>query len=65
MNQKYYLLATAIIFSVIAVLHLVRLVLDWNAVIEGWSVPMWLSWVAIVVSVVFAYYGFTFSKRRR
>ena len=65
MNQKYYLLATAIIFSVIAVLHLVRLVLDWNVVIEGWSVPMWLSWVAIVVSVVFAYYGFTFSKRRR
>ncbi len=65
MNQKFYFLATAIIFSVIAVLHLARLVLDWNAVIAGWSVPMWLSWVAIVVSVVFAYYGFTFSKRRR
>ncbi len=65
MNQKFYLLATAIIFSIIAVLHWARIVLDWNAVIAGWSVPMWLSWVAIVVSVVFAYYGFTFSKRRR
>ena len=63
MKQKFYFLATAIIFSVIAVLHLARLVLDWNAAIAGWSVPMWLSWVAIVVAVVFAYYGFRFSKQ--
>ncbi len=65
MKQKYYFLATAVIFSIIAVLHLARIILDWSASIAGWSVPMWLSWVAIVVSVVIAYYGFTFSKRRR
>ena len=48
MSRRAYLLITAIIFSLIALLHLVRIVFGWSAVIGGWSVPMWLSWVGIV-----------------
>ena len=46
MSRRAYLLTTAVIFALIALLHLVRIVFGWSAVIGGWSVPMWLSWVA-------------------
>ena len=57
MNRKSYLLATAIVFSVIGLIHLLRIILGWEAAIGGWTVPMWLSWLALIVSAAFAYFG--------
>jgi hypothetical protein len=59
MNRKSYFLVTATVFSVIGILHLFRIVLGWEAVVGGWSIPMWLSWVAMIVTAMLAYYGFT------
>jgi hypothetical protein len=59
MSRRAYLLATAIIFSLVALLHLARIVFGWSAVIGGWSVPMWLSWIALVVTGTLAYFGFS------
>jgi len=62
MSLKIYLKTAGTIFLIIAVLHLLRLVLGWNAVFEGWSVPLWLSAVALVVAGYLAYEGFRLSK---
>lgn len=43
------------IFFVIAVVHLLRLIFRWDAVIAGWPVPMWASGVAIVLFGALAY----------
>ena len=61
-QQKNYLLVTAVIFLIIAVLHLLRIVLGWHAEIGGWTVPMWLSWIAVLVAGFLSYSGFKFSK---
>ena len=63
MSQKTYLKAAGSIFLVIAVLHLLRLVLGWTAVFEGWSVPQWLSVVALIVAGYLAYEGFRLSRK--
>lgn len=47
MNQKAFSLLTAAIFTAIAVLHILRLLLGWEAIIGGWVVPRWVSWVAL------------------
>jgi uncharacterized protein YacL len=65
MDRKSYVLVTAIVFSVVGLLHLLRIVLGWEAVVEGWSIPMWLSWVAMILTAVLAYYGFTHGWRAR
>ncbi|MEK6837829.1 MAG: hypothetical protein AABX69_04200 [Nanoarchaeota archaeon] len=62
MDKKTFLTVVGVIFAVIAVLHLLRAVLGWNAVIGTFSVPMWLSWVALVVAAFLAYTAFTISK---
>ena len=58
MNQKTFALTTGVVFSLVALLHALRLLLGWDAVIGGWSVPMWLSWVALAVSGYLAYSAF-------
>lgn len=50
MSNKAYLSLSGLIFLIIAVLHLLRAVYGWEAAIGGWMVPMWISWVALVVS---------------
>jgi hypothetical protein len=51
MDQRTFCVVAGIIFAVVALLHLVRIYLGWPIVIAGWSVPMWVSWVALIVVV--------------
>ena len=39
-------LVAAIVFDIIAVLHLLRIVLQIEEIVGGWAVPMWMSGVA-------------------
>ena len=63
MNQKTFSLAAGAIFAMIAVLHLLRLLLGWEAIVGGWPVPMWVSWTALVIAGFLAYQGLRFSRR--
>ena len=63
MSRRAYLLVSAVIFSLVALLHLARIVFGWSAVIGGWSVPMWLSWVGIIVAGALAYFGFSLAAQ--
>jgi len=39
-----------VIFSLVAVLHVLRLIFGWEAVINGLVMPMWVSAVGIIVA---------------
>jgi hypothetical protein len=58
MSRKTYFLAIALLFSIICLVQLARIVLGWEAVIGGWSVPMWVSWIAVIVTAVLASFGY-------
>ena len=62
MKQKTFTTVAGLVFSVIAVLHLLRLFLHWEAVIGGWAVPAWVSALALVLSGYLAYSAFTLRK---
>jgi hypothetical protein len=63
MSRRAYLLVTAVIFSLIALLHLVRIIFGWSVMLAGWSVPMWLSWVALIMTCALAYFGFSLATQ--
>jgi len=62
MSKKDFSLIAGIIFIVIAILHVLRLIMAWPASIGGWNVPMWLSWIALIVAGFLGIQGFKFSK---
>ncbi len=63
MSRRAYLLVTAVIFSLIALLHLVRIIFGWSVMLASWSMPMWLSWVALIVTGALAYFGFSLATQ--
>ena len=63
MSRKAYFAATGIIFLVIAILHLLRIISGWSPSVEGWTVPMWLSWIALVVTGWLGFEGLRFARK--
>ncbi len=59
MTQRTFNLIAGNTFLVIALLHALRLVFHWEAVIGGWTVPVGLSWVALCLSGFLSYLAFT------
>ena len=63
MSQKIFSLVAGLSFFLIAVMHMLRLALKWEVVLNGWSVPMWVSVVAIVIAACLAFEGLKPSRR--
>ena len=63
MTEKTFLKIAAAIFGVVAVVHLVRILAGWSIVIDGWTVPMWVSWIGLIVSGGLSYYGAMLAKQ--
>jgi len=54
----------AVIFMVVSMVHLVRASLGWVVTINGLTVPMWISWVAVFVGGLMAIMVWRESKAR-
>ena len=54
MNAKLYYLVTMVVFGLVALLQLTRIVQDWSVIVGGDFIPMWASYVALLVSGVLA-----------
>jgi hypothetical protein len=63
MSQRTFSLVAGLIFLVVALMHLLRLALGWHVVLAGWTVPLWVSWVALPVAGYLAYEGLSLSRR--
>lgn len=62
MSRKSYALTVGLIFLIIAVLHLLRIISGWGAVIGGWVVPEWVSWMALIIAGFLAFHGLRLSR---
>jgi hypothetical protein len=57
MSQKNYYTVTGTIFLIITVLHFLRILNGWSAEIGTATIPMWASWVAVLLAGCLAYHG--------
>ena len=63
MNQKMFVVLAGVIFAIVALAHLLRIFMGWTIVIDNWTVPMWLSWVALVIAGGLSYFGLSLVSR--
>lgn len=57
MSQKTFYRAAGVIFLLVFVVHLLRVLNGWTVAIDVFFVPMWWSWVLVVLTGILAYYG--------
>jgi hypothetical protein len=63
MSQKTFSLTAGVIFALIALGHVLRAVFALEWTVQGRAIPMWASWVAILVAGYLAYQGFRLAKK--
>jgi uncharacterized membrane protein len=61
MTHRTFSLVTAVLFSLMAVLHAVRLLRGWQVTVEGAVMPIWISWIGLAIAAYVAYQGFLLS----
>lgn len=62
MSAKTFALVAGILFLIITVAHLLRLAVGFNAAIAGWTVPTWVSIVAVPIFGYLAYCGLRLAR---
>ncbi len=63
MNKKSYYKIVSVIFAIITALHLLRAVNGWEATLAGVSVPLWISWAAVLIAGYLSVRGWQFAKK--
>ena len=53
-ERKPFTQVAGLVFLAIAVAHLLRLVQGWQVTIADSAVPLWVSWIALAISGLFA-----------
>jgi uncharacterized membrane protein YecN with MAPEG domain len=53
-----YAAVSALIFAVVAIMHVFRVINRWTVAIGPYNVPMNVSWAALVVSALLSIWGF-------
>ena len=62
MVASNYSLLSAFIFTLVAVLQLVRALKGWPVTVGTTSIPLCVSWIACVVAALLAWLGFAASQ---
>lgn len=62
MTARNFALLAAAIFTIVALLHFARVLYGWPVTIGTVSIPLWLSWLGIVVAALLAWLGFKASR---
>lgn len=64
MKTKAYVIVSALIFTVVALLHLLRLIEGWPVQMGTWIVPAGASLLGLVIAGGVAMWGFSLLRRK-
>jgi hypothetical protein len=62
-SEKSFLSIVGVLFGLGAVVHLLRLVMGWPIVLGDWAVPVWVSWLGLLLAGFLAYEAFRLASR--
>lgn len=62
MDKNQLLMLASAIFGLIALLHLIRSIFSWPASIAGFNVPLYFSYIAVLVAGYLAWHMYNASK---
>ena len=62
--MRAYLLVSGVIFGAVALLHILRLSLNWSVDLAGWAVPFWFSWIGLIVAGALCIWAFRLAAKR-
>jgi hypothetical protein len=65
MNKKTYFFISGLVFAIVAAVHLLRIINQFQIVIGTWSAPMSVSWIGIIIPGLLSYCGFVLMSKEK
>jgi hypothetical protein len=65
MNAKSFVVLSSILFAIVALIQLVRFIMQWDIAIQSWHIPTWASAVAALVFGLLSLAGFSVWQQMR
>jgi hypothetical protein len=62
MTKSNFIFVDSVLFLLIGGGHLIRALMGWEVTVGHYVIPVWLSWVSIIISIYLAFQGFLLSK---
>jgi hypothetical protein len=63
LTTRSFCMLAAAIFALIALLQLLRIFMEWSVTLNGVVIPLWTSWVAVIVAGALSLVGFRIATR--
>lgn len=63
-TERGLLIVIGAAFLIVALLHLARIAFDWDLILGAVSVPLWISWLGVVIPGYLSYSSFHFALRK-
>ncbi|PIR38000.1 MAG: hypothetical protein COV34_02845 [Candidatus Zambryskibacteria bacterium CG10_big_fil_rev_8_21_14_0_10_42_12] len=61
-TQRYYGVVSTI-FLLVAILHFLRIVNGWTLELGGYMIPMWMSWIVVILLGYLTVRGFSYGSK--
>lgn len=62
MNIRHYCRISGALFGLVALAHLARIVYGLSLQVDGVAIPMWVSWIAVIVPGTLAITAFRVAR---
>ncbi|HEY9583772.1 MAG TPA: hypothetical protein VJI66_02310 [Candidatus Paceibacterota bacterium] len=62
MTKKDFLSIVSALFLIIGIIHLIRIVSGWDVQVGDLMIPVWASWVGVIVAFYLSFQGFKLRK---
>jgi hypothetical protein len=64
MTPRIFSLIAPAVFLLIALGHAIRVLFGWHVTVESVVVPVWISWIGLVIAGYLAYQGFRLARTK-
>lgn len=63
-TERKFHLAAGVVFTIVAVLHLARVIFGWDFVLGSWNAPYWINGLGAVLTAFLAYLSFELARKK-
>ncbi len=65
MTKRNYLYIAASLFLIVGLIHLARILTEFEITIFGLPYPYWLSWSEMIIAFLLSFYGFKLAGKEQ
>ena len=62
MGHRNYCVVSGVLFSLVALAHLLRIIYGMSIQVEEYDVPMFVSWMGLILPAVLAFWAFRINR---